>query len=258
MKGLPFFHRHTPVQRLLIRRVLTGVEKLFTLSGSIVSFVTNLVRPLKIVVGIDPVQSGSGDPSPDNIRPISGWTGCNVSRTNGKELTDPDYVGQTYPISWQSTAGTVYGGQLDVTTGVLTVTHDGYALTGEESWGTLATPNVYYFNPSPRMSSGRHRYDNKAKCNMFAKSIQSSGVNLEDNHAMFGSGNSYVYFKHSQSADVDAWKTFLQNNSVFITYPLATPVTYTLSELDVIETLKGVNNVWADTGDVTVTYSKKV
>lgn len=50
--------------------------------------------PLKsLIVDIIPVQSGSGDPTPDNIRSISGRT------------------------------GTVYGGTLDVTTGLLTVTH---------------------------------------------------------------------------------------------------------------------------------------
>lgn len=32
-----------------------------------------------LVIDIDPVQSGSGDPAPDNIRPISGWTGANIS-----------------------------------------------------------------------------------------------------------------------------------------------------------------------------------
>jgi hypothetical protein len=36
-------------------------------------------------VNIEPVQAGSGDPSPDNVRPISGWTGAKVTRT-GKNL----------------------------------------------------------------------------------------------------------------------------------------------------------------------------
>ena len=34
----------------------------------------------KLVLGIEPVQSGTGNPSPDNVRPISGWTGLNVYR----------------------------------------------------------------------------------------------------------------------------------------------------------------------------------
>ena len=40
-----------------------------------------------MTVGIEPVQAGSGDPSPDNARPISGWTGAKVTRC-GKNLLD--------------------------------------------------------------------------------------------------------------------------------------------------------------------------
>lgn len=41
-----------------------------------------------VAVNIAPLQSGSGDPSPDNVRPISGWTAANVTRT-GKNLANP-------------------------------------------------------------------------------------------------------------------------------------------------------------------------
>lgn len=35
--------------------------------------------PVKsLSVAIEPVQAGSGEPSPENVRPISGWTGANV------------------------------------------------------------------------------------------------------------------------------------------------------------------------------------
>lgn len=44
--------------------------------------------PMKsLKVYIEPVQSGSGDPSPDNIRPISGWDSVETVRT-GKNLFD--------------------------------------------------------------------------------------------------------------------------------------------------------------------------
>ena len=33
------------------------------------------------VVSIEPIQSGSGDPSPDNVRPISGWTEAHLTGT---------------------------------------------------------------------------------------------------------------------------------------------------------------------------------
>lgn len=46
--------------------------------------------PEKMVVDINPVQdTSSGDPSPENICPISGWTGCNIQH-DGANLFDND------------------------------------------------------------------------------------------------------------------------------------------------------------------------
>lgn len=49
------------------------------------------------VVNIEPVQSGSGDPSPSNVRAISGWDSVNVKRC-GKNLM-PNMVGQASSTS---------------------------------------------------------------------------------------------------------------------------------------------------------------
>ncbi len=44
--------------------------------------------PVKaLTVNITPVQSSSGDPSPTNVRPISGWTGAEITKT-GDNLLD--------------------------------------------------------------------------------------------------------------------------------------------------------------------------
>ena len=64
------------------------VQKLcppFTTEGAIV--ICNPVENsrLNAVVQIEPVQEGTGDPSPENIRPISGWDTVNVCRC-GKNL----------------------------------------------------------------------------------------------------------------------------------------------------------------------------
>ena len=47
-----------------------------------------------VAVNIAPLQSGSGDPSPTNVRPISGWTAVNVTRA-GKNLLDNKAVSIT-------------------------------------------------------------------------------------------------------------------------------------------------------------------
>lgn len=44
-------------------------------SGAIASFPDGGAYPVHdLTIGIEPVQSGSGDPSPSNVRPISGWS----------------------------------------------------------------------------------------------------------------------------------------------------------------------------------------
>ena len=59
-----------------------------TASGLIASFPDGDSGALrKLTVDIQPIQSGSGDPSPDNVRPISGWTGANVYAL-GKNIAD--------------------------------------------------------------------------------------------------------------------------------------------------------------------------
>lgn len=66
--------------------LIPEAEKIFdvyptdTVSGSVASFPDGADDiPLKsCIVRVEPVQEGSGDPSPDNVRPISGWTGCEI------------------------------------------------------------------------------------------------------------------------------------------------------------------------------------
>lgn len=57
-----------------------------TASGAIASFSDGSPAPVTtLTVGIEPVQAGTGDPSPDNVRPISGFSQAKVTRT-GKNL----------------------------------------------------------------------------------------------------------------------------------------------------------------------------
>ena len=63
------------------------VKLIATSATGIVSFDTNVEMPTKVICEFSPVQEGTGDPSPDNVRPISGWTGCEIGHT-GKNLFD--------------------------------------------------------------------------------------------------------------------------------------------------------------------------
>lgn len=65
--------------------------------------------PLSAVVTLEPKQAGSGDPSPDNVRPISGYDSVTV--TQSKDESQVKQITLTLPE-------TIYGGTVDAVTGV--------------------------------------------------------------------------------------------------------------------------------------------
>lgn len=74
------------------RRILLNTPHIETASGGVANFKTDMIAPLKgCKVNFLPKQSGSGDPSPTNIRPISGWDGMTVTRC-GKNLFNPSWL----------------------------------------------------------------------------------------------------------------------------------------------------------------------
>lgn len=71
----------------LPKDIIDKLTSPFTSTGSIIQCHPVEGYPLDVSVSLEPIQSGSGDPSPDNIRPISGHTGAKLTRC-GKNLAD--------------------------------------------------------------------------------------------------------------------------------------------------------------------------
>lgn len=70
------------------RRILLNTPHLESISGATASFSTDMVARLKeCKIHFTPIQEGTGDPSPDNVRPISGWDGVTIEQ-RGKNLFD--------------------------------------------------------------------------------------------------------------------------------------------------------------------------
>ena len=162
------------------------------------------------------------------------------------------YSGNTYSISWQTEAGTVYGGSLDVTSGLLTVTHAIVNL-GDQSWS---------------YNSGALRFDCTSSAQLGAKSIPDANVpdaycsqyqvvKFNGNYSSSGPDNVLFFdstllrVRDKKYTDAAVFKSAM--NGVQLVYELATPLTYQLTPTQ-ITTLLGENNVWADTGDTAVQY----
>ena len=76
----------------------------FTASGPVVQCTPVENSPIDVQVEITPTQEGTGDPSPENVRPIVGWDSVNVWRC-GKNLLDwskvSAFVYSAYGLSFE-------------------------------------------------------------------------------------------------------------------------------------------------------------
>lgn len=63
---------------------------------------------VKLTTKFSPKQAGTGEPTPDNVRPISGWDSVKVTVSNNSESHD-------YNLTLPET---IYGGTVDAVTGV--------------------------------------------------------------------------------------------------------------------------------------------
>jgi hypothetical protein len=150
----------------------------------------------------------------------------------------------TTEVSFGS-AGTVYGGTLDVTNGVLTVTMAEVDL-GTLNWTYYSANTIFCAHlPSNPKSRGdvictayrRHNTDGERIANV-------------DNVVGLGYTGFYinrVYVKDTKYTNESAFSTAMQG--VQLVYELATPITYQLTPTEV-QMLLGTNNIWADTGDI--------
>ena len=212
-----------------------------TASGSIATFTDGSTLPMrKLEVEIEPVQSGSGEPSPTNVRPISGWDECNVTVADD---VDDSTVENVYTIDLD---GTRYGGTLDVVSGVLTVDRAIATYDGSETWQMSSGTGYYQFNKNQTdaLNSVKAICDKFEKISTTERSQKSGLVSYASDKLM----------RFSLTTDfgistVEQWKTWLASNNVQVCYELATPQTIQLTPTEV-KSLLATNNVFADTGDI--------
>lgn len=177
------------------------------------------------------------------------------------------YTGATYPVTFPTEAGTVYGGALTVNSdgsGMLTVDTAKRTVT---SFSGNAEQNG--FRTSLVLSGVTAAYGNLT-CNMFKRaSDYTEAVNKKPNSIGYN-GNGQVllnaYVNGAYITDISELNALIPSTGCEIVYPLANPTTYTLSAVEVVQMLQGVNNVWMDADGTlffeyyanTVLYVKKI
>lgn len=200
--------------------------------------------PIKsLIVNIVPNQSGSGTPSLNNIRPISGWRSVTVSHSGDTT--------ETVTVTIPTDPGIVYGGTLDVISGLLTVTHRFVTYDGSESWGTIGVGYRCSLGTLPGLGTAYSDKDVSSwlQTAPYGHNPTSSSTAIENTFLCGGFLNVNV----SGVESVDDLKTLLSSQPLQVAYVLKTPMTYQCDPAE-ITTALGDNTISANTGGVTVEY----
>ena len=218
-----------------------------TITDGVAAFYSDSEENIKkLVVKIKMTQSGEGMPSPANIRPISGWTGAIIIVSPTTDAQD----GTSYPVEWQSEAGTVYGGTLNVTTGLLSINKVGKIFNGSErGWIDNGAYGVAY----PLSEINGNVDLTKPAITDYLTAIQrgpGSGLGVWQCRYNTNGTHFLVRGDGEAIASVAAWTAYLTEHPLTVLFSLSSPITYQLTPTEVT-TLLGTNNIWADCGPIT-------
>ena len=165
--------------------------------------------------------------------------------------SDPTFAPYKGSVTLTIALGTtVYGGSLDVKTGVLTVTNVLQTFDGsdDESWGTLSGDNFYQFTMTIS--------DAKDMLNFITNEFQRMDIYYR------GQQTGAIYYNDKilriallpdmNITTVAEWRAWLAQNPLQICYELATPTTVQLTGAE-LEMLKGYNYISTDADSMDVT-----
>lgn len=173
-----------------------------------------------------------------NICPISGRTGLSVYVGPTQDQQDAT----TYAFDWTSEAGTVYGGTLDVVSGLLTVN----AVYFKEKWknGVQATRLGNYTRKAftHPIKSKYPSYTETPISNVATYQAAYTGDSLHFYVNSALSNNIIVFLPNDTDGETD----------IEIVYELATPLTYQLTPQEITLIQNALNYIWSNAGPVTV------
>ena len=148
----------------------------------------------------------------------------------------------------------VYGGTLEVETGVLTLTHGSFTVS-EESWQYDSAYTRFYCHVEDVLQTGNPRTLTMMSSGYVCVDDGRAIGSVPDNAIYSGGTSDTIYIKDTAYSDVDLWKA--ARGSIQVVYPLATPVIHQLTPTQV-KTLLGYNNIWTDSGTVEVQYRANI
>lgn len=227
------------------KKIVDTLCPAFTVEGNPVTCNPVEDYPLSAVVPLKPKQAGSGDPSPENVRPISGYD--SVAVTQSKDGSQVKQITLTLPE-------TIYGGTVDAVTGV-----------GSEEWAVVTlssaflTTNLWVYDTNGTQTSpviyGEIPMANNAVGDIYCTHFK-SGNNVPIENLEYWSdseyfGNRRIAIRNDEWISLDDAKTWLDAQAsagtpVQVAYKLATPEPFQATGNQALPAVAGLNTLYTD------------
>ena len=229
------------------RNIIMNSPHVESVTGSNASFITDMASNLKeCKIHFAPIQEGSGDPSPENVRPIRGYDSITI------------YNGQT-AVATIPFPQTIYGGYVDLIKGEV-VEELSITDLGTVSLSQYSKSNRCWFGAIDGMKFGNAIELPELYCDSYKplskKSITSAGEDLSIWPLNTGQRRLIIrndsYIQEDRTYAITSFKESLQG--VMACIPLATPNVYPLDPVT-IRTLRGMNNIFSSAnGNIEVKF----
>lgn len=207
--------------------------------------------PLGVKASWGPRQEGEGDPSPDNVRQITGLDEVTVT------LSDGVGTGTTATLSLPST---VYGGEVDLVTGEGGRNVEIKQFDGTENWEIggkfLDDASDWYYQMALYIDEALDSAQSAVAASHYPV------ANVSNNNRVQGAAMVWKKFRirwgDTIPADVQEWKAYLAaqyaaGTPVTVAYKLATPQPITATGGQPIYALTGENVLLTNADSLTVT-----
>lgn len=222
--------------------MIAAQPHLATGSGSILIAEPKIER---LAVTFRPIQAGSGNPSPTNVRAISGHSTITVSLGSQTESVS---LGDTY-----------YGGTVDLVSGVLTVDRIGIDLSTITDWTIDAHYRRVYVIRSDLMAVANNndvpdgmvcnRLKTVASQTLYAQGAFYEGISISTGKAL----QLHIDGLTNANPTLAQVNSYFSNNPTFVVAKLATAQTVQLTA-QTINAIRGTQAVSSADGTVSVTY----
>lgn len=213
-----------------------------TLSGNPITWEASDMEYLFPSISLAPKQAGTGDPSPENVRAISGYDSVTV--TQSKDESQVKQITLTLPE-------TIYGGAVDAVTGVGEKTWECIEFDGTEEYIGVSTSYGYQF--SYRLTAIANVDERESiVCSHFKYRVG------EVESFWVDSSGAYVRFTTNEFSNVEDWKSYLAAQAsagtpVQVAYKLATPEPFQATGNQALTIQPGNHTMYTDGDNISLT-----